>query len=58
MLHDPTAVALLEVALAIATGLYFALIRRRAAQTRNLDSRLGAIVDNYGRSGLPRSGLG
>jgi hypothetical protein len=58
MLHDPAVAGLLELALAIATALYFALIRRRAAAHRAHETSIGAIMNNYGRSGLPRSGLG
>ncbi len=51
--HDPVAAMLLIAALLIATYLYAALLRRRHAAERALEHSLSAIVDNYGRSGLP-----
>jgi hypothetical protein len=50
---QPVATSLLLAALAIATYLYGALLRRRHAQERARESSLNAIVDNYGRDGLP-----
>ncbi len=51
--NDPATAALLLAALSIATYLYAALLRRRHAEERALNSSLSAIVDNYGRDGLP-----
>ena len=50
---QPVATGLLLAALAVATYLYGALLRRRHAQEHALETSLHAIVDNYGRDGLP-----
>ncbi len=50
---QPVATSLLLAALAIATYLYGGLLRRRHAQERAMETSLHAIVDNYGRDGLP-----
>jgi hypothetical protein len=52
MLHDPALAGLLVAALVIASILYAALIRRRAAERRAFGGRT-AMLESYGRSGLP-----
>jgi len=50
---QPLASGLLLVALAIATYLYATLLRRRHTEERAMETSLSAIIDNYGRDGLP-----
>ncbi len=50
---QPVATSLLLAGLAIATYLYGTLLRRRHAADRAMETSLHAIIDNYGRDGLP-----
>ena len=52
MLHDPAITGLLTAALVIASVLYAALIRRRANERRAFGGRT-AMLEGYGRAGLP-----
>jgi hypothetical protein len=52
MPHDPALGGMLTAGLVIAAILYAALIRRRAATRREFGGR-AAMLESYGRSGLP-----